>query len=434
MTTPVPADGASSEASEPERESPDARVGHADSHPILVVEENAHNAVGHYAELFADLAIAVQDLGYSAAVLTARGWALENDPSFGPLQHFQFGAVASAVMQGADLLERLHPHRFWRLSSNIPRSAAIIGAARARRRRLRGVAVITMGRGIHPLVGALLAGREDWLIYRFDAPARWLEADTTPGAQLPSIRELTRRMVLAITRRVERSRERRGGAVRIVVNNEGVRQRWQRVVPFLSPVFIPFAMSKDEARIPDARRQLGFDTSAKLALAFGAPHGGKDLDTVWCAFARPSEWQLVVAGKGAADAYRDWARDNAIAGAEPILFDGYVDHRTRALLYSAADVTVLSFKPGTTHDSATLTDALTWGVPVVCSDGCPSADVVRRYGIGAIFEPGDASSLSQTVRTASCTIDPEALRGAREAFSARRTAARLLELTAIDRK
>jgi glycosyltransferase involved in cell wall biosynthesis len=434
MTVPMPAGGARPGASEPERESADAREVQADARPILIVEENAHNAVGHYAELFADLATAVEGLGYPVAVLTSRGWALESDPSFGPLQVFQFGTVASALTQLADLLERLHPHRFWRLSSNIPRSAAIIGAARARRRRLGGVAVIAMGRGTHPLVGALFAGRGDWLIYRFDAPARWLEADTRPREQFPSVRELSRRMALALTRRAERSHERRGGAVQIVVNNEGVRERWQRVVPFLSPVFIPFAMCRDEARIPDARCQLGLDTSAKLALMFGAPHGGKDLDTVWRAFAGLPEWQLVVAGKGAADAYRDWASGNAIAGAQPILFDGYVDRRTRGLLYSAANLAVLSFKPGTTHDSATLTDALTWSVPVVCSDGCPSADVVRRYRLGAVFESGNATSLARTVCTAPSTIDPQLLGEAREAFSARRTAVRLLELTAVDRK
>ena len=38
-------------------------------------------------------------------------------------------------------------------------------------------------------------------------------------------------------------------------------------------------------------------------------------------------------------------------------------------------------------------DAITWGVPVVCSDGSLPADVVREYRLGTLFRAGDADSL-----------------------------------------
>ena len=42
-------------------------------------------------------------------------------------------------------------------------------------------------------------------------------------------------------------------------------------------------------------------------------------------------------------------------------------------------------------------NTITWGVPVVCSDGSLPTDVVHEYRLGTLFEAGDADSLARAV-------------------------------------
>ena len=94
-----------------------------------------------------------------------------------------------------------------------------------------------------------------------------------------------------------------------------------------------------------ARAALGLPARARLALFFGM-HPGKDPEVTFRASTRLPEWRLVVAGNGAAQAYRRWAEHGGVDGGRaPVLFDGYVDEATRTLLHAAVDLMVLSFQP-----------------------------------------------------------------------------------------
>lgn len=108
-------------------------------------------------------------------------------------------------------------------------------------------------------------------------------------------------------------------------------------------------------------------------------------------------------------------------------FPGYVDDDTRAALFSSSDVVILSFTAGFARNSGTLMNAVAWGVPVVCSDDCAPADVVREHRLGRIFRRGDATSLADAIRT-TVPIDPADLARARAALSNDAVAARVLEL------
>ena len=138
-------------------------------------------------------------------------------------------------------------------------------------------------------------------------------------------------------------------------------------------------------------------------------------------FAELPDWQLVVAGD-AGDDYRPRARGRAA-----IIIGGYVDSTMRDVVYSAADLVVLSFKPSFRRNSGVLVDAISLGVPVVCSDGSIAADVVREYRLGVVFDPGNPDSLDRAIRIAPAFIDPADLQRARAELSNRAVAARFLD-------
>jgi glycosyltransferase involved in cell wall biosynthesis len=140
-------------------------------------------------------------------------------------------------------------------------------------------------------------------------------------------------------------------------------------------------------------------------------------------FADLAGWQLVVVG----DVARDY-RQRSGRARDAIVIGGYVDDQLRALVYSAADVVVASFQPGFHRDSGVVMDALSWGVPVVCSDGSPAAGAVREYRLGLVFEPGDPDSLERAVRQVPLTLDPSDLARAHDELSNRAVAARMLEV------
>jgi glycosyltransferase involved in cell wall biosynthesis len=102
------------------------------------------------------------------------------------------------------------------------------------------------------------------------------------------------------------------------------------------------------------------------------------------------------------------------------------DEETRALLYSAADVVVLSFVRDLDRDSGGLMDAIGWGVPVVCSDHSMPADLVRTYRLGTIFTPGDQASLRAALDDVPRQLDPGDLERARHELSNTSIALRLL--------
>jgi glycosyltransferase involved in cell wall biosynthesis len=93
------------------------------------------------------------------------------------------------------------------------------------------------------------------------------------------------------------------------------------------------------------------------------------------------------------------------------------DETTRELLYSAADVVVLSFVADLDRDSGGLMDAIGWGVPVVCSDQSLPADLVREYRLGVVFRPGDGASLRAALSEVPAQIAPRDLERARHELS-----------------
>ena len=138
---------------------------------------------------------------------------------------------------------------------------------------------------------------------------------------------------------------------------------------------------------------------------------------MWEAFSRIDNWRLIVAGAKNAAAYRAWAHSPPQPATLPTLFEGFADESTRSCLYAACDIVVISFKRGKESDSGSLVDAIAWGKTIVCSDRCPSAEVVRAYGLGQVFEPGNVQSFIESLNDVPDKPDPEGLAQAREELS-----------------
>jgi glycosyltransferase involved in cell wall biosynthesis len=100
-----------------------------------------------------------------------------------------------------------------------------------------------------------------------------------------------------------------------------------------------------------------------------------------------------------------------------MLFDGYASQELKHLLYSAADLVVLSFRPSFNFDSGSLADTVGWGLPVVCSDHCQPGESVARLGLGPVFEAGNSESLVEAVRSAPASLDAATVARARDEHS-----------------
>ena len=194
-----------------------------------------------------------------------------------------------------------------------------------------------------------------------------------------------------------------------------------------------FATCRVASPIGDARARLGLPEDWKILLCFGAEHPGKnpavafELFTALGESGEMPEWHLLVVGK-IAERFPNWSTQHPGSVERIQLMPGYQSEEVRALVHAAADVQLLSFAEGWDLDSGVLGDAITWGLPVVCSSGNQTASDVERLGMGVVFEAGDAPSLGAALRRLPGSVDPDALRAAREEWSGAASAARHLSL------
>jgi glycosyltransferase involved in cell wall biosynthesis len=370
---------------------------------VLVVEDRAHRPVGHFPNRFAELAEGLAELGYTVEVLTSHGW-LRNGERPVPFTVRRLGWFRRAVWNLGSAFE--HTPRL-RRAARAARTHAQVSGARSRRRRagLPRPDVIVVSWNCDARVASIAAGPGRWLFYQFAYPPRTLPTVARRAARAEAQRRAAR------------------GLARIATPDDELRDEWRAAAPGLDPVTVRIAGSRGRARVPDARRRLGLAADSKVALLFGTDHEDKDVDVVARVFADLPDWQLVVVG----DVSRRY-RQRSGPARDAIVIGGYVDDATRALVFSAADLVVASFQPHFHRDSGVVMDALSWGVPVVCSDGCPAADVVRAYHLGVVFAPGDPDSLDHAVRGAPLGLDPSDLECARRQLSNRGVAARILEV------
>jgi glycosyltransferase involved in cell wall biosynthesis len=388
----------------------------------MVVEDNAHSLAGHYPILFAQVARALASRGVTVQVLTQRGWALSESEPDAPFDVVEFGPASRGIMRLSTLAQIITRDPLHR-TRDFLRTIAVMSAARGRARRTGCSRIVVTSRTMNTLLASVITGRYSWVMYSFDPPLSAVERPNDDSVR-GSFARLLGRAFLGMSKR-RASRPTSGGAFAIVVNTGTSLERWRRTAPWFASTLIPFGASDATLR---ASRPGGIDRQQpeRVALSFGAPHEHKDLETVFEAFEHLGEWQLVVAGGGAADAYRRWAQQPLDDNVR--LIDGYVDNVTRAELYASSTLVVLSFRTSYEQDSATLADAIAAGKPVVCSRPSPAGSVVEELCLGRTFQAGNKNELIEAVRSAPSAIQPVNLEEAREILSIDRSVDAIMRL------
>jgi glycosyltransferase involved in cell wall biosynthesis len=392
---------------------------------VLVVEDLAHVAHGHFPVRFAELAEAFVANECAVEILTSAGWIGAHGP-VARLPMHRFGGPSRALERVSRWLWEpfsTRPSRSRRRrAATVVRTIAVAAATRRRRAQLARsgpVDVVWVCDGLDSQLFAAIVGPGRWLVDVFRAPttgtsrlARWYSS-----------------IAGATARRAEVRRRRHGGHLVVAAPNPQLRAEWRAFLPGIDVVEATFVGCRECEPMPGARARIAASGDQILvALLFGSASAEHDVDVVLRAFHDLLDWQLAVCGE-VAEQFDDgdlgrWR------GPPPIVYDGYVNAETRDLVYAAADLVVLSFVPGVMASSGRLMDAIAWGVPVVCSTQSAVADIVAEYRLGVLFEPGDAAALVRAVRAAPASLAPADLARARERFSNVAIAAR--QLAALD--
>ncbi|MCU4718209.1 glycosyltransferase [Halapricum hydrolyticum] len=246
------------------------------------------------------------------------------------------------------------------------------------------------------------------------------------------VAKLYNRTVLQATLRI---------ADRILITQPAYLQRSPHLKPFAEKVrVVSNGVDTDlfaPGDVPPARqRELGFDPDGRNCFflsVLDSFHEYKGLDVLLAALAG-DEWseppRLVVGGEGdAREGYENRAAELGIA--DRVRFAGRLSTAELVDAYNAADVFVL---PSTDGDQEgfglVLLEALSCGVPVVCTDVVGVADDVRAHDLGVVVEPGDEGALAAAIEDVlGETFDAAAARSlCQEQYSWRSKAAEIVDI------
>jgi hypothetical protein len=377
---------------------------------ILLVEDNADLAHGHYAPLMRLVAIGFRGLGCQVTCLTGLGLHADDRcrlPASCDLRRYRptSRVLLRLVRRGlagppGPLGDRVR-HLCVRLRAlllvrEIRRDTDLLGGPAE-------IGVVVLSSALHPVYAAALAPLDaHWVLMRHAptghrARANWRRWSAAASAD-----------------RIAAARERRraaaGGRVVVAGAYRGLLESWSARAPWLTTGLVPLPVDSRVSPVPKARarRALGLPARGQVVLFFGSIHAGKSPETVWSAWClgdRPDSI-LVAAGHGVRRSLDAWLERHPDGdGTRVAVLDGDVDEDTKELLFGAADLGLCSFVAQPNGASATLTDYGARAIPVCCSSGGDPAEQVRTYGLGKVFEAGSPRSLAAAVATIDCRPD-----------------------------
>ncbi len=374
------------------------------SRKILVVEEHAHLSEGHLPMLFADVASNLAAAGCEVTVLTKRGWVLDGTGRPVPFRLVLPGSVSRAVARTAEALARVPPRAVGRrLRQHLGDLAFVLSIRRWARRLDADVVYVSVRFQSYLLLA--LARRGRWLVYQFVGPR---------SVGLSRVKRLIDRVIVS----AGRARASHSGGLVVVCNNEANRQEWERAGLGIGTAYLNFASSREHVPIPDARERLGLDPEWRIVLLFGAVHPGKSPEIAFELFEeleRTGELpnlHLLIVGK-VASKLETWKLGAFQESRRVHVLGGYQTEEVCDLVHAAADVQLMSFLPGWDLDSGVLTDAIGWGLPVVCSSGNQTALDVERLSLGCLFAAGNRESLRDALLAVPAELDAPVLATAR---------------------
>jgi glycosyltransferase involved in cell wall biosynthesis len=357
--------------------------------PIIIVEDLAHVPSGHYSFRFAELGEGFSKIGCNVSLLTAVGWHhTEASPgpaaeiySYGGLSRIFFNAseFAPRLAHRFDLCELFFFARIIRKIGSLLKVLALVSACE-RLKKIQGnqkCIFVVVSMSISPTIVSILSGNDFWIIHRFHGPPAEARTLITRMADLR-----------------EKHRRTRGGAICIAVPSREWKSSYDSLYQEIETHVIPLAGVRASPTITISRESLGLPKSGNLALVYGSIHPEKRPQTIVNAARLASDWTFVF---GAAMAHQivDSLADQR--SEQFILMPGATSHGDRAQLYQVSNVVILSFCDGYHRNSGTLMDAISAGRPVIVSDGCFAAEIVKKFGIGLVFKAEDPADLARAL-------------------------------------
>jgi glycosyltransferase involved in cell wall biosynthesis len=207
------------------------------------------------------------------------------------------------------------------------------------------------------------------------------------------------RGVLGVARKIKYGVERgfKGRDLDFILAMGQLGVRWYESVGYHPSRIFPFEYVPARPSIAENEESEENERGAFRILYLGQIIERKDGITAMRALAGlpASDWQFEVVGNGPdLERWKKVAVEGRLSGR--IHFHPSVNYRTVGKLFESADLFLLPSK----WDGwgAVVNEALMCGVPVVCSDRCGAADLLREPWRGSIFKAGSVESLRSVLQ------------------------------------
>ena len=189
----------------------------------------------------------------------------------------------------------------------------------------------------------------------------------------------------------------------LVCENEYVRQYYE--AEFMQGVFsgrvavLPAKAERAASYVSkeEARGHLGLPQDKPVLLHFGAIHAGKDVETVLKGIRDVPGAGFVHAGEVTSGADPGRLAERYALGDRVTVMNRYVPEEEKHYFFCAADAIALSYKADFLQTASMLWEAARFGVPAIASDVGELGELVRRHGIGVVFEAEDARSFATSL-------------------------------------
>ena len=179
-----------------------------------------------------------------------------------------------------------------------------------------------------------------------------------------------------------------------------------------------FGSDSDDMRLPlsEARSNLNIPVNAKVALFFGMIRADKRPDVAIRAVSQGDEdWWLLLAGKPysySEEVIRSWVGKAGLEDRSCLILR-YLDEDEVRVVFSAADVLLLTHERSTVSNSGPLSMARSYRLPVIVSDVGFLGESVRQDRVGFAAQAGAPFSFAEQLRNLESLSmsEIEALRG-----------------------
>lgn len=145
----------------------------------------------------------------------------------------------------------------------------------------------------------------------------------------------------------------------------------------------------------ESRKHLGIPLDAFVLLSFGAPHSGKDTETIFKAVKQCSDTFLIHGGTHTFSLGSNPVilKENYGLTNRAKIFNYYIPEDEKPYFFSAANVLILSYTKAFASTSSMIWEAAKYRLPVISSNANTLGKDVKRYKLGLLFEAEDAMSL-----------------------------------------